>query len=48
MHESIKQKIQHAFRIDQAVRIAIEAAPGLTAASFILQLFQGILPLAAL
>jgi ATP-binding cassette subfamily B protein len=48
MHKPIKEKIQQAIRIDRAIRLAWQAAPGSTAAGIALQIVQGVLPLAAL
>ena len=48
MQKPIKEKIVQALRIDRAVRLVWQAAPGWTLANFALQIIQGILPLAAL
>jgi ATP-binding cassette subfamily B protein len=48
MQKPIKEKIQHALRVDRAVQLVWQAAPGWTMANLFLQVVQGILPLAAL
>jgi ATP-binding cassette subfamily B protein len=48
MQKPIKEKIQQALRVDRAVRLVWQASPGWTLANFVLQVAQGILPLAAL
>ena len=44
----INRNIKHILRIDRAVRLVWKAAPGWTLANFILQVIQGVLPLAGL
>jgi ATP-binding cassette subfamily B protein len=48
MQKPIREKILQALRIDRAVHLVWQASPGWTLASLILQVIQGILPLAAL
>ena len=48
MQKPIKEKIMHALRVDRAVRLVWQATPGWTLANSLLQIIQGILPLAAL
>ncbi len=48
MQKPIKEKIQQAVRIDRAIQLVWQAAPGWTLANLFLQIIQGILPLATL
>lgn len=48
MQKPIKEKILQALRVDRAVRLVWQATPGWTLANLVLQIIQGILPLAAL
>ena len=48
MQNPIQEKIQHALRIDRAIRLVWQASPGWTLTGFAFQIIQGILPLAAL
>ena len=48
MHKPIKEKIQQALRVDRAIQLVWQAAPGWTMANLFLQVVQGVLPLAAL
>jgi ATP-binding cassette subfamily B protein len=48
MPKPIKEKILQALRVDRAVRLVWQATPGWALANFVLQIIQGILPLAAL
>jgi ATP-binding cassette subfamily B protein len=48
MQKPIKEKILQALRVDRAVRLVWQATPGWTLANLLLQIIQGILPLAAL
>jgi ATP-binding cassette subfamily B protein len=48
MPKSIKYKILQVLRVDRAIRLVWQASPGWTLANLVLQIIQGILPLAAL
>ncbi len=48
MQKPLKDKIVQALRVDRAVRLVWQATPGWTLANLVLQIIQGILPLAAL
>jgi ATP-binding cassette subfamily B protein len=48
MQKPIKEKIQQALRVDRAIQLVWHAAPGWTMINLVLQIIQGILPLAAL
>jgi len=48
MPKPIKEKILQALRVDRAMRLVWQASPGWTLANLVLQVIQGILPLAAL
>ena len=48
MQKPIKEKIQQALRVDRAIQLVWQAAPGWTMINLVLQIIQGILPLAAL
>ena len=48
MQKPIKEKILQALRVDRAVRLVWQATPGWTLANLLMQIIQGILPLAAL
>ena len=48
MQKPIKEKIQQAIRVDRAIQLVWNAAPGWTLANLALQVIQGVLPLAAL
>ena len=48
MQKPIKEKIVQALRVDRALRLVWQATPGWTMANLLLQIIQGILPLAAL
>jgi ATP-binding cassette subfamily B protein len=48
MQKPIKEKILQALRVNRAVRLVWQATPGWTLANLLMQIIQGILPLAAL
>jgi ATP-binding cassette subfamily B protein len=48
MQKPIKEKILQALQVDRAVRLVWQATPGWTLANLLMQIIQGILPLAAL
>ena len=48
MQKPIKEKIRQTIRVDRAIQLVWQAAPGWTMINFALQIIQGILPLAAL
>ena len=48
MQKPIKEKIRQAVRVDRAIQLVWQAAPGWTLANLFLQIIQGILPLATL
>jgi len=48
MQKTVKEKILQALRVDRAVRLVWQATPGWTMANLLLQIIQGILPLATL
>jgi ATP-binding cassette subfamily B protein len=48
MQKPIKEKILQALRVNRAVRLVWQATPGWTLANLLMQIMQGILPLAAL
>ena len=44
MQKPIKEKIQQAVRVDRAIQLVWQAAPGWTMINLVLQIIQGILP----